>query len=51
MDTGHIDQAVATLQSKKTEWARKPIADKRQHGDLDDIRARAALPAAALYRP
>jgi aldehyde dehydrogenase (NAD(P)+) len=30
MDTGYIDQAIATLQAKKTEWARKPIADKRQ---------------------
>ena len=29
MDTRQIDEAVATLQTKKTEWARKPVAEKR----------------------
>ena len=30
MDTNSIDQSIATLQSKKTEWARMAIADKRR---------------------
>lgn len=30
MDTGYIDQAIATLQAKKTEWARQAITDKRR---------------------
>lgn len=30
MDTTSIDRSIATLQSKKTEWARMAIADKRR---------------------